>query len=239
MESYTRNRARILCKIGIVCSSLLLLLSAAVSCTTNGRTPVGTVHSLPTEAGRYEHRIQPGDFIDISLWEEGEFKEYSVQVSKGGTINLLFIEDISVLGLTSKELDKHLSQVLSEYYVSPMLTVKIKEVVYVLGEAKNPGAYTFEDGLTLAAIIASAGGVTEDAKLKNVLVIRGYNKNPEVLVANFRRMMKKGDLTQNIYLKGGDIVFLPSTTISNVNYYIAQIMPILELLMFPTTFVFP
>ncbi|MBN1573271.1 MAG: polysaccharide export protein [Deltaproteobacteria bacterium] len=204
-----------------------------------GSTSAGPVHSLPTEASRYEHRVQPGDFIDINLWEEGELKEYKVQVTKRGTISFLFFEDINVLGMTNKELDKHLTQVLLEYYVSPMLTVKIREVVYLLGEAKNPGAYTFEDGLTLAAILASAGGPTKDAKLKNVLVIRGYNKDPEVVVANFRKMLKKGDLTQNIYLKGGDIIFLPSTTIANVNYFVRQIMPILEFLMFPTRVVFP
>lgn len=239
MKSYIKRFKKIFYKSGIVFSSVLLLFSAAVSCTTTGGTPAGAAHSLPTEAGRYEHRAQPGDFINITIWEEGELKEYEVQVSKAGTISFLFFEDVNVLGMTNKELDKHLSQVLSEYYVSPMLTVKIKEVVYVLGEAKNPGAYTFENGLTLAAILASASGPTKDAKLKNVLVIRGYNKKPEVVVANFKRMMKKGDLTQNIYLKGGDIIFLPSTTISNVNYFVTQLMPILELLMFPTRVVFP
>jgi len=87
--------------------------------------------------------------------------------------------------------------------------------------------------------LASAGGPTRDAKLRNVLIIRGYNKDPKIIVSNIRRMMKKGDLTQNIYLRGGDIVFLPSTTISNVNYFLKQIEPVLDLIMFPGKVVFP
>ncbi len=239
MKSFNKRYAKIFHRYGLVCSSALLVFFAVVSCTPSGSMRAGSVHSLPTEASRYEHRVQPGDFIDINLWEEGELKEYKVQVSKAGTISFIFFEEIKVLGMTNKELDKHLVEVLSEYYVSPILNVKIREVVYVFGEAHKPGAYTFENGLTLAAILASAGGPTKDAKLRNVLIIRGYNKNPDVVVANVGRMMKKGDLTQNIYLKGGDIIFLPSTTIANVNYFAKQLMPILEFIMFPTQVVFP
>ncbi len=218
---------------------MLLMVTSIVSCAPGGSTRAGAIHSLPTEAKRYEHRVQPGDFIDINLWEEGETKEYKVQVSKTGTISFIFLEDIAVLGLTQRELDKHLTSVLTEYYVSPILDVKIREIVYVFGEASNPGAYTFKDGLTLAAILASAGGPTKDAKLRNVLIIRGYNKDPKIVVSNIRRMMRKGDLTQNIYLQGGDIVFLPSTTISNVNYFLKQIEPIIDFLMFPSKVIIP
>jgi protein involved in polysaccharide export with SLBB domain len=224
---------------GIVCCLVLLMVTSVVSCAPGGSTRAGTIHSLPTEAKRYEHRVQPGDFIDINLWEEGETKEYKVQVSKTGTISFIFLEDIAVLGLTQRQLDKHLTSVLTEYYVSPILDVKIREIVYVFGEASNPGAYTFKDGLTLAAILASAGGPTKDAKLRNVLIIRGYNKDPKIVVSNIRRMMRKGDLTQNIYLQGGDIVFLPSTTISNVNYFLKQIEPIIDFLMFPSKVIIP
>jgi polysaccharide export outer membrane protein len=226
----------------VVYSLLVFTLFTAYSCAPWGSVRAGSAHSFPTEAKLYEHRVIPGDYLDINIWEDGEMKEHKAQVSKAGTINLMFIEDIAVLGLTEKELDKHLTEVLSEYYISPIIDVKIREVVYILGEVKNPGAYTFKDGMTLAAILASAEGPTRDAKLRNVLIIRGYNeseRNPKVVVANVGRMMKKGDLTQNIYLQGGDIIFLPSTVISNVNYFVKQLGPILDLVMFPGKVVFP
>lgn len=226
----------------IVYSLWLFILLSVASCAPWGSVRAGSAHSFPTEAKLYEHRVIPGDFLDINIWEDGEMKEHKVQVSKAGTINLMFIEEIAVLGLTERELDKQLTDVLSEYYISPILDVKIREVVYILGETKKPGAYTFKDGMTLAAILASAGGPNRDAKLRNVLIIRGYNeheRNPKVIVSNIGRMMKKGDLTQNIYLQGGDIIFLPSTVISNVNYFVKQLGPILDLVMFPGKVVFP
>jgi len=134
---------------GIVYFLMLLMVFSTASCAPWGSTRAGAVHSLPTEAKRYEHKVQPGDFIDINLWEEGETKEYKVQVSKTGTISFLFLEEIAVLGLTERELDKHLTSVLAEYYVSPILDVKIREVTYVFGEASSPGVYTFKDGFPL------------------------------------------------------------------------------------------
>jgi protein involved in polysaccharide export with SLBB domain len=204
------------------------------SCVATGMIPA---ESLPGTPGATEidlHRVTPGDIIEVSLWEIEGLTTYEVQTSREGTIDLMFIEDIPVLGLTEEELDEFLTKELSYYYVDPNVIVRIKEVVYVFGETERPGAYTFENGLTLASIIASAGGPTRDAQLKNVLVIRDYYTDPVVIESNFSNLLKKADLHQNITLKGGDIVFLPSTVISDVNYFLVQIQPLLEILLYPT-----
>jgi polysaccharide export outer membrane protein len=204
------------------------------SCATTGGIPAANLPSTPEDTEKYQHRVEPGDMIVVSLWEADGLKDYESQVKRDGTINLMFIEDIPVMGLTEKELDDRITKELKIYYVDPNVSVKIKEVVYVLGESKSPGAYYFENGLTLASIIASSGGPTRDAKLKNVVVIRDYNTNPQVIVSDFSRMLKMGDMTQNIILKGGDIVYLPSTSISNVKYFAQQLIPVIDLIFTPT-----
>lgn len=215
-------------------TAVVFLSILTFSCATTGGIPAASLPSTPKDSERYQHRVEPGDVIVVSLWEADGQKEYESQVTRDGTINLMFIEDIPVMGLTEKELDDQITKELLYYYVEPNVSVRIKELVYVLGEAEDPGAYDFENGLTLTSIIASSGGPTKEAKLKNILVIRDYNTNPQVIMSDFSRMLKEGDMTQNIILKGGDIVYLPPKSISNVKYFAEQILPILDLIFYPT-----
>lgn len=221
-------------------SIVLLLLATSIlafSCVISRGTPADTIPSGPEATRHYLHRVEPGDIIVVSIWEAEGPKEYEVQVNREGNIDLMFLEDLKVMGLTEPELDDFLTMELKNYYVDPRVHVSIKEMVYVFGEAKAPGSYDFERGLTLAAILASAGGPTDDAKLKNVLVIRGYYTNPHVIVSDISKMLKKGDISQNIVMEGGDIVYLPSRVITNVNYFLEQIKPILDTLMLPIRFI--
>ncbi len=213
---------------------IVFLLILTSSCTTTGGIPSANLPSAPKDTERYQHEVEPGDIIVVSLWEADGLKDYESQVKRDGTIDLMFIKDIPVMGLNERDLEEKINEELLYYYVSPNVNVRIKEVVYVLGEANVPGAYNFENGLTLASIIASSGGPTRDAKLKNVVVIRDYNTNPQVIVSDFSRMLKMGDMTQNIILKGGDIVYLPSTSISNVKYFAQQLIPVIDLIFTPT-----
>jgi polysaccharide export outer membrane protein len=214
--------------------AILSLFIFTCSCATTGGIPAANLPSAPKDTEKYQHRVEPGDIIEVSIWEADGLKNYESQVSREGTINLMFIENIPVIGLTEKELDEKITKELKIYYVDPNVSVKIKEIVYVLGESEAPGAYNFENGLTLASIIASSGGPTKEAKLKNVVVIRDYNTNPQVIVSDFSRMLKKGDMTQNIILKGGDIVYLPSSGISDVKFFAEQLLPIIDLIFTPT-----
>ena len=215
-------------------TAVVFLSILTFSCATTGNIPAANLPSEPKDTERYQHRVEPGDTIIVSLWEADGLKEYESQVKRDGTINLMFIEDIPVMGLTEKELEDRITKELLKYYVEPNVSVRIRELVYVLGEAERPGAYDFENGLTLASIIASSGGATKEAKLKNVLVIRDYNTDPEVIVSDFSRMLKKGDMTQNIILKGGDIVYLPSRSISDVKFFAEQLLPVIDLIFTPT-----
>jgi protein involved in polysaccharide export with SLBB domain len=98
-----------------------------------------------------------------------------------------------------------------------------------MGEVKNPGTYPLDKGRTLVAALAGAGGPTRDAKLRNTLIIRGdYHNNPEVIVSDASRMLRRGDISENVWLQAGDIIYVPSTAISDVNYFITQIVPILD-----------
>lgn len=120
-----------------------------------------------------------------------------------------------------------------EIYV-PSIEVAENKVL-VFGEVKKPGIYPKKPGMNLLDAIALADGYTNYAVLKNTAVIRSGNPNSQILVANLDRLIKKGDLSQNILLANNDIVYVPRSLIGDWNVFIEKIRPTLQLLVLPLT----
>jgi polysaccharide export outer membrane protein len=105
--------------------------------------------------------------------------------------------------------------------------------VFVLGEVKSPGIFQIETEMNVVEAISHAGGFTPNANMKNVLLIRGDMDNPVLKKLDVKRAFKKGDLIHNVALLQGDILYIPSTPIANVETFFKRISniiaPIVEL----------
>jgi polysaccharide export outer membrane protein len=104
-------------------------------------------------------------------------------------------------------------------YVPPIVMNKI----YILGEVNAPRVLEFKEKLTLIEAIAEAGGYTGNAITKSIIVIRGELGSHKGMRLNLSRILKKGDIAQNIELKPGDIVYVPRTFIANVERFLRMI----------------
>ncbi len=101
-------------------------------------------------------------------------------------------------------------------YVPPLEFNK----VYVLGEVKTPMIVKIKGKLSLIDAITEAGGFTRDAVRKSVMVIRGELGSQTGIRVNARQMLKEGDISQNIELKAGDIVFVPKTFVVSIERFL-------------------
>jgi protein involved in polysaccharide export with SLBB domain len=112
------------------------------------------------------------------------------------------------------------------------------ERVYVLGEVEKQGVYRLDNAQDLLAAIALAGNYTDAAKEENTLIVRGYEpgKEPLVMMADVDALLRKGDLAQNIRLEDGDLVYVPPMLIGDINRWIKNIAPLLDLLLWPGKF---
>lgn len=82
----------------------------------------------------------------------------------------------------------------------------IKEIT-ILGEVNNPGRYKVKQRTTLLDALAVAGGVKrETAALSFAYVVRRNS----ILPVNFKRLIDRGDMDQNILIENGDIINVPS-----------------------------
>ena len=109
------------------------------------------------------------------------------------------------------------------------------ERVYVMGEVMSQGVYELKSADNLLAAIALAGNVTSLAVEKNTLIVRsqGIGKKPLVMMSDMDALLRKGDLSQNIRLRDGDLVYVPRMLIGDVNDFIKNTDPLLNFLFWP------
>ena len=78
--------------------------------------------------------------------------------------------------------------------------------VNVLGELRAPGVVRFASDITLLDAVSRASGFTEDADLVNGVLVR----NGEVQPVDLFRLFRRADTSQNVVMKPGDTVLIPS-----------------------------
>jgi polysaccharide export outer membrane protein len=134
-------------------------------------------------------------------------------IKKDGTI---FTYNMNDLINTSQKRDPVFVSGGDTVYVPPIVMNKL----YILGEVNSPKVLEFKEKLTLVEAIAEAGGYTGNAVLRSIIVIRGELGSHKGMRLNLKRILKKGDIAQNIELKPGDIVYVPRTFIANVERFL-------------------
>ncbi len=105
--------------------------------------------------------------------------------------------------------------------------------VFVLGEVRSPGLYRFKKTIHVVEAISMAGGATIHAVEEDTKVLRGDEKRRVVLASNIKKFLKELDMSQNIAIEDGDVVFVPKSNISNVSAFFNKLSPILSGLLYP------
>ena len=188
-------------------------------------------HARAESAG---YRIGPGDVLSLKIFAGGE-EQHAAQltVSSQGTINVPFIGAIKAEGLTVSQLEKSISEPLAaDYLVDPEITITVNEYhslqYYISGAVGAPGLYEMKSQPTLMELIAKAGGLT--ANRGNVAYIlrpsdrtsaakskgAGSNSATSPQKVDLKKLLDQGDMSQNIVLQSGDVVYVPLSTSLNL-----------------------
>ncbi len=168
-----------------------------------------------------EYVIGAADVIAISVLDNKDL-ETVVSVTPGGKIAVPLIGDVQAAGLTVSELTDRLTQALEKKVKSPQVTVTLREVnsyrIYFLGRIGKPGILTSKSEVTLLQALSMAGGLQEGADLSLAYVARGRDRVP----VDFTKLLRSGDLSQNITLEPDDTVVMPDNP-QNVVYVTGEV----------------
>lgn len=156
-----------------------------------------------------DYLLGPGDGFVIHLWGKVE-ENYTVLVSRDGTIVVPRIGALTVAGLTFKECKKLLESKFRDYYPDFSMSITMDRLrsiqVFVVGEVQRPGTYTIGGLSTAINALYAAGGPRKTGSLRNVKVTR--NGEPPAMVDLYAFLIE-GRKDNDIRLRSGDTVFVP------------------------------
>jgi len=162
-----------------------------------------------------EYIIGAEDILDITVWRNPDLSK-QVQVRPDGRISMPIIRDITAVGKTPMQLAEEMTNKLKEYVQNPVVAVTLKEVnssnIFVLGEITHPGRYPLKSKTTLLQGITIAGGFTPIAARNQIVIFRFTENAPGMkrMTASYDEIVLRGGITENLELKSGDTVVVPS-----------------------------
>lgn len=184
-------------------------------------------HRQDVAASHY--RLEPPDVIQIESPTAAEIDQETQRIRSDGKVTLRLLGEIQVSGLTPQELAAKLEDLLSRYYESPEVTVRViafeSKNVYVFGQVGARGAHPFTGRDTLLDMIATAqpNFLAWGAQVKVIRPSPNPDERHEITV-NVDKMLETGDLTDNFLLQEGDIVFVPPTPLGYVGLRLQELL---------------
>jgi len=149
------------------------------------------------------YTLSSGDSIRIYVYGEPDLTFERLLIGQNGRISYPFLGELKVTDKTSAQLQQSLINGLQpDYLIDPRISVSIVKYrpFFVNGEVKRPGGVDFQPGLTLRKAISLAGGFTERANKKRVLVIA--DADPE---------LKEQEVGMDYRVQPGDIFTVQDT----------------------------
>ena len=178
----------------------------------------------PVLTGAY--RIHVGDVLDIAFFKTVEMNQTRT-VGPDGEIYLPLVGRVDVVGRTVDDITKEISEGYRKEMINPQITVSVAEYsglqVYVSGEVNTPGIQDYRGGLTLVQAISNAGGFNRLARRREVLLIRpGPDNRPVGTIIDVKKILRKGQIANDVPLAPLDIVYVHHKKIVNLNIFVEQ-----------------
>jgi polysaccharide biosynthesis/export protein len=206
----------------VAAASTPMDVSSSVSATPSASTPSASTPGLQQRNPRY--KLRKGDSFDVDFAMTPEFNQV-VAVQPDGYITLKAIGSMYVEGQTVPELTQTLTNAYTKILHEPVIAVSLKdfEKPYFIasGQVAKPGKYDLRGDLTVTEAVAIAGGFDDKSKHSQVVLFHpvptgGY----EAKVINVKKLMADKDLSEDIRLQPGDMLFVPQNSLSKIKPFL-------------------
>lgn len=215
---------------------LLLGGCATTRMQSNGTVAQVNSTALPApkasdlKAGR-PYYLGPLDQLSIDVVGVPELNQRDIQVDASGRINFPLAGTIEVAGKTPVEAAAMIEQGLRKsYFRDPHVSVNLKntvsQVVTIDGDVEEPGIYPVVGHMSLLRAIASAKGVTEFAKLDDVVILRTVDGKKYAALYNIKALRQGVYEDPEIY--ANDVVVVGDSKSRRLFKDILTVIPLLS-----------
>lgn len=203
-------------------------VQANLKSLANGETKTGSGPESPgagLQGTRNElYKIQQSDTLELTFTFAPEFNQ-TILVQPDGYVSLRMAGSLHAAGLSvpafASQVETAYSSILNQADVNVSLKDFERPYFLAAGEVGKPGKYDLRGETTLLQATAIAGGLTDRAKASRVIlfhqVAAGY---AETKTVNLKRILKGGNMAEDIQLHRGDLLFVPKNRFSKIARFI-------------------
>jgi polysaccharide export outer membrane protein len=198
-------------KLNFVLIVVIVMLTIVPNCLSEENQIVSPdAMSYPLEG---DYIIGAGDLMEIVTWKEPDFSREDIFVRLDGKITFPLLGDLQAAGKTPTQLKNDIQERLKEYITGPEVTITIRSMAskryYILGEVEKTGEYPLVKNLTVLQAFAVAGGFSEWASKKEIILVRRSNEKDEMIRINYKEIIKGKNIEQNVKVKADDTIIVP------------------------------
>jgi len=180
--------------------------------------------------------LRPDDVFDVAFEFNPEFNQ-TVTVQPDGFVNLKPIGDVHVSGLTVPDLTTLLQTRYASIVHRPSVSIVLKdfEKPYFIadGQVAKPGKYDLRGDTTVVQAIAEAGGFLSTAKHSQVVLFRRVSDEwVQTKLINVKKMQNTRNLSEDVHLQPGDMLFIPKNTYSKLDTFIPRASTLIPITQF-------
>ena len=175
--------------------------------------------------------LQPPDEVQVYCSKVPEIHEQRHRIRPDGKLSFESLGEIDAAGKTPGEVSNLLrTKVLELYKLQGKQPVDVRivayrsKVFYVLGEVYLPGPKVYTGRDTVLHALAEAQ-LNPMAWKQRVQVIRPSNNEkvkPKIFEVDYDRMVAHGEMSKDVMLQEGDIIYVPPTIISAIAQIIEE-----------------
>jgi len=168
--------------------------------------------------------IQPGDSIEVLYRYTPEFNAKAL-VQPDGHVTLPIAGAVRIGGLPVDAARTAIAAKAGERLRDPELTLLLTDFVKpsftVAGQVAKPGRYDLRGAVSAIDAVALSGGLTDSSKHSQVILVRRVNDEiADVRVLDLKRIMRAGNVQEDIRVQNGDLLIVPQNFVSKLERYI-------------------
>jgi polysaccharide export outer membrane protein len=156
-----------------------------------------------------DYVLGAGDEIVIRAWGQVDI-DYRARIDRNGQIHIPQIGTLTVGGLRYQDLHGFMHSAIARVFRNFDMSVNLGQLrsiqIFVVGQARRPGAYTVSSLSTLVNALFASGGPSSKGSMRRVQLKRG---NAVVSEFDVYELLLNGDKSKDTRLLPGDVLYIP------------------------------
>lgn len=173
----------------------------------------------PSQAAQQVYLLQPGDQLDVTVWDHAEISQ-KIQIRDDGLFQYPLIGEVKAAGRSLPKVEREIRDRLDQdYIVTPQVTVRMIGAQFsVLGQKGDSGSFPLEGAMDLLTAISKAGDIST-LRAGRVEIIRRQGGRQVTIRTDVDRVLSGKEV--NIPVFPRDTLYIKLPNVLDTGYQIS------------------